>query len=88
MFWTRHSQAETPLRVWYTAVSHSEWLGPSDVKAEFGATVDFIGDNRVIFDIAGNKYRLIVHVAYAYKRVLIKFVGTHAEYDRIDPKAV
>jgi mRNA interferase HigB len=42
----------------------------------------------LISDIAGNKYRLIVHVAYAYKRVLIKFVGTHAEYDRIDPKAV
>lgn len=58
------------------------------MKAEFGATVDFIGDNRLIFDIAGNKYRLIVHVAYAYKRVLVKFVGTHANYDKIDPEAV
>ena len=45
-------------------------------------------NNRLIFDIAGNKYRLIVHVAYAYKRVLVKFVGTHAEYDKIDPEAV
>jgi mRNA interferase HigB len=58
------------------------------VKAEFGASVDFVGDNRLIFDIGGNKYRLIVHVAYAYKRVLVKFVGTHADYDRIDPEAV
>lgn len=88
VFWIRHSQAETPLRVWYASVSRSEWSGPADVTAEFGATVDFIGDNRLIFDIAGNKYRLIVHVAYAYQRVLIKFVGTHADYDKIDPEAV
>ena len=58
------------------------------MKTEFGASVDFVGDNRLIFDVAGNKYRLIVHVAYAYKRVLIQFVGTHAEYDRIDPEVV
>jgi mRNA interferase HigB len=88
VFWDRHNQAETPLRAWYATVSQSVWSGPVDVKAEFGATVDFVGDNRLIFDIAGNKYRLIVHVAYAYKRVLIKFVGTHTEYDRIDPEVV
>ncbi len=69
-------------------VSKAVWAGPADVKAEFGSTVDFIRNNRLIFDIAGNKYRLIVHVAYAYERVLIKFVGTHAEYDRIDPETV
>jgi mRNA interferase HigB len=88
VFWDRHNQAETPLRAWYAIVNQSEWSSPADVKAEFGASVDFVGDNRLIFDIAGNKYRLIVHVAYAYKRVLIKFVGTHAEYDRIDPEVV
>lgn len=54
----------------------------------FGATVDFIGDNRLIFDIAGNRDRLVVHVAYRFGRVLIKFVGTHAEYGRIDPGSV
>ena len=58
------------------------------MKFAFGTAVDFIGDNRVIFDIAGNHYRLIVHVAYPYKRVLIKFIGTHAEYDSIDPETV
>jgi len=50
--------------------------------------VDFVGDNRVIFDIAGNKYRLIVHIAYRFKRVLVKFVGTHAAYNRIDPETI
>lgn len=59
-----------------------------DVKAIFGNNVDFIRDNRVIFDIGGNKYRLIVHVDYVHGRVLIKFVGTHAAYDRIDPETV
>jgi mRNA interferase HigB len=58
------------------------------VKAQFGRTVDFVGDNRLIFDIGGNKYRLVVHVAYRFNRVLIKFVGTHKEYDRIDPESI
>ena len=58
------------------------------MKALFGTTVDFVADNRVIFDIGGNKYRLIVRVSYEYGQVLIKFVGTHAEYDRIDARSV
>ncbi len=49
------------------------------IKRRFGGTVDFVADNRVIFDLGGNKYRLVVHVSYAFGRVLVKFVGTHAE---------
>ena len=52
------------------------------------ATVDFVGDNRVIFDLGGNKYRLIVHVSFTFGRLLVKFIGDHAEYDRIDPETV
>lgn len=87
-FWERHAQAETPLRVWFARASKADWLGPADVKADFGATVDFVADNRVVFDIAGNKYRLVVHMMYGRRRALIKFVGTHAEYDRIDAGTV
>lgn len=58
------------------------------MKREFGTTVDFLADNRAIFDIGGNKYRLVVHVSYRFNRVLVKFIGTHAEYDRIDPETV
>jgi mRNA interferase HigB len=83
LFWLRHSQAEIPLRNWYAIVDKAEWRRPADVKAAFGPTVDFVEDNRVVFDIAGNKYRLVVHVAYRYKRVLVKFVGTHKAYDKI-----
>jgi len=87
-FWSAHPDAEVPLRTWHAIVEHAQWSGPADVKRQFGAAVDFVADNRAIFDIGGDKYRLIVHVAYRFKRVLIKFVGTHRQYDRIDPETV
>lgn len=88
LFWAKQPRAEKPLKAWFAMVEAAMWTGPADVKTQFGATVDFVGDNRIIFDIGGNKYRLVVHVAYQFKRVLIKFAGTHAEYDRIDPETV
>jgi len=83
LFWERHRQAETPLRTWHAIVSQAEWTSPGDIRTQFG-TAD-LGDNRVIFDIGGNKFRLVAHISYEYKAVLIKFVGTHQEYDGIDP---
>jgi len=77
-FWNLHPEAEGPLRAWYGVVSQAEWKTPADVKTEFGAKVDFVADSRIIFDIAGNKYRLIARVSYSFKRVMVKFVGTHA----------
>jgi mRNA interferase HigB len=88
LFWTKNQTARVPLATWYTKARIAAWQGPADVKADFGATVDFVGDNRVIFDIGGNKFRLVVHIAYRYKKVLIKFVGTHKEYDNIDAETV
>jgi mRNA interferase HigB len=88
LFWLKHPQAERPIRAWYGLVSRAVWHGPADVKEQFGTTVDFVADNRVIFDLSGNKYRLVVHVSYRFRRVLVKFVGTHAEYDRIDPESL
>jgi mRNA interferase HigB len=75
-FWEKHPRAEVPLRLWFANVSAAKWTGPADVKAAFGSA-DFIAGNRVIFDIGGNKYRLVAHVSYAYGRVLVKFIGTH-----------
>lgn len=84
LFWKKHARAETPLKIWHAQVSSVRWAGPQDVKTMFGATVDFLADNRVVFDIAGNNYRLVATIAYApYYRVMVKFVGTHAEYDKI-----
>jgi len=82
-FWGTHPQAEIPLRAWYANAHQAVWKTPQDIKNDFGGAVDFVGDNRAIFDIAGNKYRLIVHVSCRYKRILVKFVGTHREYHKI-----
>jgi mRNA interferase HigB len=88
-FWEKYPHAEVPLCTWYKIVSAAKWNSPADVKVMFGANVDFVGDSRIIFDIGGNKYRLIVRVAYdPFYRVLIKFVGTHEEYDKINPEVV
>jgi mRNA interferase HigB len=87
-FWTKNPQAEAPLKVWYAEARAAQWTSPQDVKDRFGASVDFLADNRVVFDIGGNKFRLIVRVAYKHKRILIKFVGTHAECDRIDAATI
>ncbi len=88
-FWTKYPNAEKPLRTWYKLVSAARWTKPNEIKVAFGANVDFVGDSRVIFDIGGNKYRLVVRVVYdPFYRVMIKFVGTHEEYDKIDPETV
>lgn len=88
LFWAIHPDVETPLSVWHGIASRAEWATPADVKKQFGTTVDFVGDNRVVFDIGGNKYRLVSHVAYPFRRVLIKFVGTQRDYDKIDVEKV
>jgi mRNA interferase HigB len=88
LFWERNPKAEGPLKAWFGIVQQANWKKPADVKKAFGTTVDFVSDSRVIFDIGGNKYRLVVRIAYLHKRVMIKFVGTHKEYDEIDPEKV
>jgi mRNA interferase HigB len=86
-FWARHPDSKAPLESWFAVVDEASWDGPADIRKLYNS-VDFVGDNRVIFNIGGNKYRLIAHVAYRFHKVLIKFIGTHAEYDKIDPETV
>src|SRR5262245_28641212 len=88
-FWTSHAHAERPLSAWYKIVYKTKSENPNQIKQQFGNNVDFIGDGRAIFDIGVNKYRLVARIVYApYYRVMVKFVGTHEEYDEIDPEAV
>jgi mRNA interferase HigB len=82
-FWKAHADAEEPLRAWFAEVEKAQWQGPKDIKRAY-ASASFVGDNRVVFNIKGNTYRLIVHVKYEFHNVFIRFVGTHAEYDKID----
>jgi mRNA interferase HigB len=60
-FWACHPHAEGPIRAWLAIVAKANWSNPAEIKRQFGGTVDFVGDNRVIFDLGGNKYRLVVH---------------------------
>ncbi len=86
-FWTLHRSAERPLQTWYATARAASWTGPAAIRAAIGST-DFVAVNRVIFDIGGNKYRLVVKINYPRQIVFIRFVGTHGEYDRIDPETV
>ncbi len=71
-----------PLSDWFELVSAADWATPKDVKAQF-RNVSFVGE-RVVFNVAGNKYRLVVWINYPYRVVYVRFVGTHKEYDAID----
>ena len=88
-FWKIYPRAERPLSSWYKIVTKATWENSNNIKEQFGNNVDFVGDTRAIFDIGGNQYRLVVRIAYApYYRVMVKFVGTHEEYDNVDPETV
>jgi mRNA interferase HigB len=88
-FWARpgRSDAEQPLRAWVSVVKAADWSKPTDVKDMF-RSADILANGRAVFNIGGNKYRLVAAVHYRGKRVYIRFVGTHAEYDRINAVAV
>ncbi|MBH2010872.1 MAG: type II toxin-antitoxin system HigB family toxin [Xanthomonadaceae bacterium] len=79
--------AEEALKAWYEVAKLANWTNPGEVKAQFG-NASIVGKNRVVFNIAGNKYRLIVAFAYRMGWGYVKFVGTHAEYDAIDAVTV
>ena len=72
---------------WYAEVKKADWNNSQDVKAHY-ATASIISADRVVFNIKGNDYRLVVSIAYPLKLVFVKWIGTHAEYDKIDPKEV
>jgi len=82
-FWRVHPDTEQPLKAWYDEVAHASWKRPQDIKNQY-RNASFIAGNRVVFNIKGNAYRLVVAVTYSFGAVYVKFIGSHAEYDRID----
>ena len=83
-FWKKpgHGDSEEALKTWHGEAFRAEWKSPAEVKAQYG-NASIVGNNRVVFNIAGNKYRLIVAFAYRMQIAYIKFVGTHTEYDKV-----
>lgn len=86
-FWSRNPSAEQSLRAWVDEVGRASWAKPADIKAAY-RNASFLHNRRVVFNIKGNDFRLIVAVAYRFQAVYVKFVGTHAEYDRVDAQTV
>lgn len=86
-FWVSHPDAETPLRSWHALASRAIWKMPADIKAAYGSA-SFIGHNRVVFNIKGNDYRLVVAVRYDKGLMYVRFVGTHRQYDKIDVETI
>lgn len=83
LFYTKHASAKTALEEWYTKTSKASWESFADVKRDFNS-VDSIGNQRFVFNIKGNDYRLVAVVKFKIKMVFIRFVGTHKEYDKTD----
>jgi mRNA interferase HigB len=82
-FWGRHQDAQGALEAWHDEAIAAKWKTPHDIKQHYAAA-SLCANNRVVFNICGNKYRLVVEIQYSAAIVWVKFVGTHAEYDRID----
>ncbi len=86
-FSSKHPRAKIPLLSWYESVKVAEWKTLSDIRTDFNS-VDYIGNNRYVFNIKGNDYRMIVIIIFASQKVYIRFIGTHKEYSRIGMKQI
>lgn len=85
--WQQHPDAEDALKAWFKEAEHARWKSTNDIKARYG-TADFLKGNRVVFNIKGDHYRLVVRIHYNTQIVYIRFVGTHKEYDKIDAEKI
>lgn len=88
-FWSdkNYRDSEQPLKAWYSLVSKANFYAPDEIKQQF-RNASFLADNRVVFNIHGNKYRLIVKLNYPYQVIYIRFIGTHKEYDKINAEEI
>lgn len=85
--WVQHPDAEQSLKAWHAEAKKAQWKTPADVKEKFGSA-SILANNRVVFNIGGNKYRLVVEIHYNRSVVFVRWVGTHAEYDRINAEEI
>jgi mRNA interferase HigB len=86
-FWTKHADAEQSLKSWFAEAEKARWASPADIKRLY-PSASILSDNRVVFNIKGNTYRLIVKINYDYGQLFVRFIGTHAEYDKIDANTI
>lgn len=87
VFYEKHPDAKQALEMWYDIVKYADWCNFADVKKDFNSA-DSVGNQRVVFNIKGNNYRIVAVVKFRIKMVYIRFVGTHSQYDKIDCKNI
>ena len=86
-FWERYPDAKGPIEAWHAELAKAAWMTPQEVKAQFGSA-SILKGGRIVFNIGGNKYRLVVAIDYVRQACFVKFIGTHEEYDSIDAQTV
>lgn len=86
-FWIKHQDCEQQLKSWFREVQKAEWKNPNQIQSEY-PSASILKENRVVFNIKGNNYRLIVKINYDYQMAWIRFIGTHAEYDKINANEI
>lgn len=86
-FWERHSDTEGVLKAWYQDTNQAQWKTPEDIKSVY-ANASIVANNRIVFNIKGNQYRLIVGINYRFGIVYIRFIGSHRDYDKIDAATI
>jgi mRNA interferase HigB len=86
-FWEKHTDTEGALKAWYQETNQGHWQTPEDVKSVYAA-VSIVPGNRIVFNIKGNRYRLVTTVNYRFGIVYIRFIGSHQEYDKIDAATI
>ena len=85
--WNREPRAEQPLKAWYAVAAKADWASPAAVKRDY-RSASFVGNDRVVFNIGGNRYRLIVRFDYPNRIGFVRFVGTHAQYDEVEASTI
>jgi mRNA interferase HigB len=86
-FWEKHNDVEVPLKTSHKIVEKQNWKNMHDIKQIFG-DASIIGNNRVVFNIKGNNYRLVVYIVFKMQKIFIRFIGTHKQYDHIDARTI
>jgi mRNA interferase HigB len=86
-FWIKHPASEQYLKTWYDTAMSANWKTPYDVKQSY-ANAGILKDNRIVFNIKGNSFRLVIKFNFAHQLAFVRFVGTHSEYDKIDANSI
>lgn len=87
-FYKKYNDAKLPLQIWYEDANSATWKSPNELKQLYGGSVSILKNSRAVFNIKGNDYRMVVSINYETSWVFVKYIGTHAAYDRIDANQI